>query len=256
LRDERATYVDDPALRTVCARDNFPAMRFTAALLLTFAILVTPAAPAAEVQRHGLVWEGWIADTFFGGYRQDSYTQQWDIPAEANTAHGGIPANPKFAKFGTPVDLGDALRQFDIDEPFLLLIGYWTQEGDSKRIVNAAVVRVEPAQWRALWGDVTRADLERLDATIKDRAIDYLEARRRVQALKAEPQFRSATITLNPKIDSHVQRRLPCSLSFDTVFALLAPDVRREATDSPELWGVRVPAPLYSPPRSAESLPD
>jgi hypothetical protein len=74
--------------------------------------------------------------------------------------------------------------------------------------------------------------------------------------LKAEPLFRSATITLNPQIDSHVQRRLQCSLSFDTVFAHLAPDVSREATDSPELWGVRVPAPFYSPPRSAESSPD
>jgi hypothetical protein len=211
---------------------------------------------AAEVQRHGLVWESWIADTFFGGYRQLSYTQPWDIPAEANIAHGGIPANPKFAKFGTPVDLGDALRQFDIDEPFLLLIGYWSQEGDSKRIVNAVAVRVERARWRALWGDITRADLERLDATIKDRTINHVEARRRAQAIKAEPQFRTAVITLNPKIDSRVQRRLQCSLSFNEVFAHLAPDASRDASDSPELWSARVPAPFYSPPRSAELSPD
>jgi hypothetical protein len=125
-----------------------------------------------------------------------------------------------------------------------------------KRIVNAVAVRVEPAQWRALWGGVTRADLERLDAAIKDRDIDHLKARRRAQAIKSQPQFRSAAITLNPKIDSRVQRRLQCSLSFDKVFALLAPGASREATDSPELWGVRVPAPFYSPPRSAESSPD
>jgi hypothetical protein len=63
-------------------------------------------------------------------------------------------------------------------------------------------------------------------------------------------------ITLNPKIDSRVQRRLQCSLSFDKLFSHLAPDASRAAADSPELWGGRVPAPFYSPPRSADSSPD
>ncbi|HEY5552800.1 MAG TPA: hypothetical protein VIK52_12985 [Opitutaceae bacterium] len=221
--------------------------------LLALAILAAPAARAAEVQGHGYLWETWVADTFFGGYRQASYTQQRDIPAEANTVHGGIPVNPKFTKFRTPIDLGDALRQFDIDEPFLLIIGYWVQEGDSKRIVNVVAARVEPAQWRALWGGIARADLERLDAAIKDRDIDPLEARRRAQEIKAQPPFRTAAITLNPKIDAQGQRRLQCSLSFDKVFTDLAPGASREATESPELWGVGVPPPFYSLPRSSDS---
>ncbi|HUG10558.1 MAG TPA: hypothetical protein VMM36_06070 [Opitutaceae bacterium] len=227
-----------------------------AAPILALALLAAPLARAAEVQRHGYVWETWIADTFFGGYRQSDYTQQWDIPAKANTAHGGIPANPKFMKHGTPVDLGDALRQFDIDEPFLLIVGYWRQEGNQKRIVNVVAVRVEPAQWRSLWCDITRADLERLDAAIKERSIDHLEARRRAQAIKNAPPFTTAVITVNPKIDSRSQRRLQCSISFDKVFTHLAPDASRDATDSPQFWGVRVPAPFYSPPRSADSSPD
>lgn len=211
------------------------------------------ASDAAEVQRHGYLWETWVADTFFDGYRQDGYTQKWDIPAEANTAHGGIPVNPKFTKHRTPVDLGDALRQFDIDEPFLLVIGYWKQEGDRKRIVNVAALRVEPAKWRSLWGEITRADLERLDAAIKDRSIGHAEARRRAQAIKSRPPFATAAITVNPKIDSRTQRRLQCSLSFDKLFIHLAPDASRRATDTPELWGVRVPGPFYSPPRPSGS---
>lgn len=96
-------------------------------------------------------------------------------------------------------------------------------------------------------------DLERLDAAIKDRDLDNLEARRRAQAIKAEPVFKTATITVNPKIDAEDQRRLQCSLSFREVFTHLAPGSSREATDSPELWGVCVPAPFYSPPRSSDS---
>ena len=37
---------------------------------------------------------------------------------------------------------------------------------------------------KTLWGEITRADLERLDGLIKDRSIDYLEVRQRAQAMK------------------------------------------------------------------------
>ena len=89
--------------------------------LLCFFILLwaTAGLPAQEVQSHGLVFEKWIRDTFFDGYVPPSYTQKWDIPGANNKTHGGIPVNPKATKYKTPVDLGDALRQFDIDEPFV-----------------------------------------------------------------------------------------------------------------------------------------
>lgn len=235
-------------LRTCATPDSFVAMRFTAFLIVSLSLAAC--ATAAEVQRHGYTWETWLADTFFGGYRQESYTQKWDFPAVANTGHGGIPANPKATKFRTPLDLGDALRQFDIDEPFLLIVGYWVQEGERKRFVNVIAPRVEPALWRMLWGDITRADLERLDALIKDRSLDYREARRLAQAMKSSPPFSTARITLNPKIDSRGQRRLQCSLGFDAVFTHLAPDASRHAVASPSLFGTPIPGPFYSPPRS------
>lgn len=230
-------------------------MRFIAAALFALVLLAAPPARAAEVQRHGYAWETWIADTFFGGYRQGSYTQKWDIPAEVNTAHGGIPVNPKFTRFRSPVDLGDALRQFDIDEPFLLVVGFWVQEGDTKRIVNVVAARVEPEQWRRLWGGVTRADLERLDAAIKDRSAGHVEARRRAHAIKSGAPFDSAVIVLNPKIDSRGQRRLQCSLRFDALFTHLAPGADRGVVDPPELFGQPVPGPIYSSPRSFERDP-
>lgn len=38
-------------------------------------------APAPEVQRHGLVFESWVRDTFFDGYQPAGHTQRRDIPA-------------------------------------------------------------------------------------------------------------------------------------------------------------------------------
>lgn len=206
-------------------------------------------ARGAEVQHHGVWFEQWVCDTFFDGYRATDYTQKWDIPASANQQHGGLPVNPKAAKYRSPVALGDALRQFDIDEPFLLVVGFWEQsEPTVKRWVNLQAVVVTPALWRQLWHPLTRADLERLDAVVKDPSLTLAEARSRVQAFKAQPTYSQAVITLNPKIDTR-QRRLQCSLSFQAFFTHLAPSSASARQDLPQLWGKPIPQVSGSSPR-------
>ena len=221
--------------------------RFLRAALLAAALAV---ASAEEVQQHGLVLEQWVRATFFGGYQPASYTQKWDIPAALNTAHGGVPVNPKAAKYGTPVDLGDALRQRKIAEPFILVVGFWRQDGDEKRFVNLIAPRIEPATWEKLWGPVTLADLERLDAVIKDKSLSPAEARAAAQKIKNAPPFTQSIIVVNPKIDSKTQRRLQCSLRFGDIFKHLAPDADRAPQDRPSLWGVEFPPALASKPRT------
>lgn len=220
---------------------------------LVLALLLTGLAallPAAEVQQHGLVFEEWVRTTFFENCPAGSYTQKWDIPAAANRTHGGIPVNPKAAKYGAPVDLGDALRQFDIAEPFILVIGYWRQDGDTKRFVKIVAARIEPDQWRQLWGPVTRHDLERLAAVIKDRTLTPAGARAAARQIKRAPPFTAATILVNPKIDSKNQRRLQCSLRFADVFKHLVPDADPTPQERPELWGVECVIEAASPPRA------
>ncbi|MBP6507163.1 MAG: hypothetical protein KA257_06325 [Opitutaceae bacterium] len=223
------------------------------ALALLLATLATGL--AQEVQSHGLVFEKWVRDTFFDGYVPPDYTQKWDIPAAANQAHGHLPVNPKATKYRTPVDLGDALRQFDINESFILVIGYWRQEGGTKRFLNLVAATITPEQWRKLWGPLTRADLEKLDAIIKNRSLDYREARQQAQALKKSPPYNQSVIVLNPKIDARGQRRLQCSLRFADVFKYLAPDADRGAQDRPLLWGVEFPAAVPSAPRQFAPKP-
>ena len=118
-------------------------------LALFFALLIS--LPAAEVQHHGLVFEQWVRDTFFEGYEPLGYTQKWDVPAEININHGGYPVNPKAIKYKTSVDLGDALRQYDIHETFILVIGYWQQEEDTKRFVNIVAPVITPETMKTLW---------------------------------------------------------------------------------------------------------
>ena len=217
---------------------------------LFLALALAASLPAQEVQQHGLVLEQWVRDTFFDGYQPANYTQKWDIPATANKLHGGIPVNPKAAKYGTPVDLGDALRQFKIDEPFILVVGFWQQAGDEKRFVNLIAPRIDPALWKKLWGPVTLADLQRLDAVIKDKSLTPAQARAAALKIKNAPPFTQSVIVVNPKIDSITQRRLQCSLRFADVFKHLAPDATSAAQDRVSLWGVPFPQTVASKPRT------
>jgi hypothetical protein len=223
-------------------------------VLLTLAACaaILTLASAQEVQSHGLVFERWVRDTFFDGYKPASYTQRWDIPASANRDHGGIPVNPKAVKHGTAVDLGDALRQYEIDEPFLLILGFWSQDGDMKRIVNIIAPEISPELWRKLWGPVTYADLRRLDALIKDPGPTVEETRRLALKMKNAPPFSEAVIQVNPKIDNHGQRRLQCSIRFSDVFKHLAPGADPRPQDRPALFGVEYPGPIASKPRELE----
>ena len=210
-------------------------------------------ASAREVQSHGLLFEKWLRDTFFGGYTPKGYTQKWDIPAEANPDHGRIPVNPKAIKYGTPIDLGDALRQFEIvekNERFLLIVGFWDQASKTeKRWVNVQAVEVTPAVWGRLWAPLTSADLERLIAVIKDKSLSLEQARGRAKQIKNQPPFTEAIMQVNPKIDGS-QRRLQCSVRFDDFFKHLAPGRDAARQDRPAVFGMPVPGKFKSGPRT------
>ena len=208
-------------------------LRLRLALFVLLLGFIVPSSPQ-EVQKHGVVFEKWIRDTFFDGYTPQSYTQKWDIPSEANKKYGGIPVNPKATKYRTAVDMGDALRQYDIHEPFWLIVGYWQQNGTEKKFVNIVAARIEPDEYHKLWGDVKRADLEKLDSLIKDTP-SPVAARQAAQKLKREAPFNTSVISLNPKIDSKHQRRLQCSLTFAKVFKYLAPKADPSVQPKPML---------------------
>ncbi len=216
-----------------------------------FAVLAHVSA-AREVQSHGLMFEQWLRDTFFGGNKPQGYTQKWDIPAEANVNHGGIPVNPKAVKYRTPIDLGDALRQFEIAEKgerFLLIAGFWEQATPAeKRWVNAQAVEISPAAWKQLWSPVSRADLEKLIAVIKDKSLTLEAVRERAQAIKGRPPFTEAVMQVNPKIDRS-QRRLQCSLRFDDFFNHLAPQADRGKQPQPKIFNTPLPRSFASKPR-------
>ncbi len=216
--------------------------------LLLFVFLFTLPLRAAEVQSHGYQWEKWIRDTFFEGYT-GGYTDEWDVAKAANKKYGDVPISIKFTKYGTSVDLGDAMRQFSIDEKFMIIIGYWKQEGNRKRVVNIVAPIITPEQWHKIFEPISKEDLQKLDSTVKNRDLTPQQAALEASKIKRAAPFTEALMTMNPKIDSKTQRRLQCSLRFDYVFKYLAPEADRAVQDKPQLFGVDAPPPFVSNPR-------
>jgi hypothetical protein len=210
-----------------------------------------------ERQGHGKAFEDWVVETFLEERKIPSHTDKWDAEGatfkeefkEHTGFYNGLPISIKTCKFNQSVNFGDAIRQFENNQDFLLIVGFWKQAGNSKKIVQVVAKKVGSEEWHNLFVDFetekekgpehckkrTRDKIQELDKTIKTTE-GYKEARKKARTEKAEIKSR---MTLNPKIDSKKQRRLQCSLPKPVFFEFtgVAPSENSSAT----LWGKPVP---------------
>lgn len=199
----------------------------------------------SEEQQHGFFFEDWVKKTFFHIH----YTSEWDIPRKLNPHPENGPISIKTAKWGGGIGFGDAVRQYEINETFTLIVGFWQQSGKYKKIVKVVEAVVAQDMWRKLWEPLQIHDLQRLDRIIKNRDLDPVQVRKSSQRLLAQSPFTDSIITLNPKIDSKQQRRLQCSLSRGHFFQYIAPTVSPDPEKHPKLWGRPVSLRLPGGPR-------
>ncbi len=210
-----------------------------------------------ERQGHGKAFEDWIVETFLKDRKIPSHTAKWDI--EGGTFkdefksftgfYNGIPVSIKTCKYNSSVNLGDAIRQFEIESDFLLIVGFWIKSGANKKIVQVVTKKISKDDWKELFIDYeTEKDkglphckkrsaekIYELDKTIKTTS-GFEKARKKAKEEKSEIKSK---ITLNPKIDSKGQRRLQCSLSKTVFFQFTG--VSQANSSSATLWGEQVP---------------
>jgi hypothetical protein len=208
----------------------------------------------AEVQRHGFDFENWVKEKFFEKF-EAKYTTKWDVPKEANNLDivpkefHNLSVSIKTCKFGSPIGFGDALRQFNNYEDFLLIVGFWKQSGIYKNFVAVEGVKITASNWKHLFLPLILDDLNLLDSTIKNTELDYSEARKRAKEIKKSEKFAQTKIVLNPKIDSKTQRRLQCSLPFNVFWEDFVGIECYQNVDC-DLFGENVPNPFLSGQRT------
>jgi hypothetical protein len=207
-----------------------------------------------EVQAHGFSFEKWVRDHFFSAY-QGTYMQKWDVPPDRNVdvsvpeKFHNLPVSIKTAKLGSPIGLGDVLRQRQIDHDFLMIVGFWEQRtATEKWIVDIGCAAIDSKAWRGLWGQLTLAEISSIDNVVKNLHEHYSVARAKAQQWKVKPAVQTSTLVINPKIDSKTQRRIQCSLPHTTFWNFAGRTPARQ--DFPDLWGHVFPNPIKSSART------
>ena len=206
-----------------------------------------------EVQRHGFDFQDWVIQTFFVSHVGE-YTGKWDVPADFNTleivpeSFRHLPVSIKTCKYKSPIGFGDAIRQFNLSEDFLLIVGFWRQDGPSKNFVAAEAVKVTATYWKSLFGPISKEVLQQLDRIVKDTGIHYKTRQLSAKNSKRSFPFTEARMVLNPKIDSKEQRRLQCSLPFKEFWSIVGKEHYADVHCT--LFGKPVPNPFNSGPRT------
>ena len=204
-----------------------------------------------EVQEHGFTFEKWVREELFAGYSGE-YAQKWDIPAESNQHNvlpdeiENLPISVKTVKYGSPIGLGDAIRQRSINEPFLIIVGFWKQRTpEEKWIEEIACVRFTPEVWNKMWGPISIEELKKFDAMVKNFDIPYQEAREKAQEWKKNMETKGkSTLVINPKIGSGKQRRVQCSIPFKAFWQVAGREPK--SADHPSIFGVKFKNPIHS----------
>ncbi|MBV9657893.1 MAG: hypothetical protein JO295_07265 [Verrucomicrobia bacterium] len=206
-----------------------------------------------EIQAHGFSFEKWVRDHFFAGY-SGTYMQKWDVPPEHNIhpvvpqQFHRLPVSIKTTKMGNPIGLGDVLRQRQIDHDFLMIVGFWEQRTKTEKwFVDIGCAMFLAADWQALWGQLTLAEISVIDAVVKNQSAPYSIVRAEAQQWKRQPSVRTTTLVINPKIDSKIQRRIQCSLPNKSFWQVAGRKPQKQ--DKPELWNEIFPNPIKSSAR-------
>ena len=182
--------------------------------------------------------------------------RKWDVPSEANSSPlmpaswRGMPVSIKTAKYGSPIGLGDILRQRQIDVSFLMIVGFWRQRAPTEKWIEEIGVACFPLEtWSALWGELSLDHLRAIDVVVKNLSLPYADVRQQARQWKQTTTVvSSSSFVVNPKIDSKSQRRIQCSLPFKAFWTAVGRDPLRQ--DAPKLFGVPFPNPMSSSARS------
>ena len=193
-----------------------------------------------ERQAHGFLFQDWIV----GRFLDMAYSAEWDIPKKINPISRKS-VSIKTAQWKSSVGLGDALKQFGINEDFEMVVAFYKSENDKKKIIHMTLLSVPKEKWKRLWGNMTDKNLKELDGFIKKGEYRNIGGNR-LEYFRNEVQRRkkellsgyTGRISLNPKIDSKKQRRLQCSIPFKVLFEEFG--LNKGFMKEAELWEEKV----------------
>lgn len=169
-----------------------------------------------EVQKHGFIFENWVKGVLGVKKLASKYTQKWDIPGET-------PISVKCMGLTNALEFGSALRMWEINETFTIVVGRWKQVKNKKIIKSIDEIDITPEILRKMRGGITLEEIKYFNNKIKSfpagkdgqkKGIEF------AQKWKKDRKNRMGLLTITHKIDSKRQRRIQCNLNYANYIGL------------------------------------
>lgn len=163
-----------------------------------------------EVQKHGFFFEEWIKKILKVDKVESQYTQKWDVP-------GKIPVSIKCMGLTNALEFGSAVRIWEIDQPFILIIGRWEQKRDNKIIKSIDEINVTLDKLEKMKGNISLQELKIFDEKIKKFPAGKKGQKEAIEFAKdwtLKRKNKMGLLTITRKIDSKNQRRIQCNLNY------------------------------------------
>ena len=160
-----------------------------------------------ERQKHGFDYEYSVMSRN-NLIKEGHYTSKWDTYEMYNGVK--TPVSVKCIKNGSSIDFGDFKRQSEVNEDFILYVGFWSGKKDN--IVEEYKLLINKDKWNNYFGDksITKELLEELKEISNDYSDD---GKWKVYRNKYKNLYGSSIISLRFKRDHKTQKRIQCGIT-------------------------------------------
>ena len=212
-----------------------------------------------EVQGHGFSWEKEIISRVYGVTAEElagiKYTSKMDLPSHLNRLDG-CDVSIKTSCSANAVCMADCLRIFDevsSGKPLHLVVIHYKQDDSTNTKKITGIIEIDLTDSReALFGSLTRAQIEELDAAVKSvpqKRKPTEEEYTKMYAIRDALQPSCGALHLDIKCNS-TQSRLQCSFNHFQTFIEKNPSRVTAKSSTNEFRGAAISAEIQSSRRT------
>jgi hypothetical protein len=160
-----------------------------------------------ERQKHGFEYEE-LKINENNLIKEENYTAKWDTFEIYNDVK--TPVSVKCIGLNSSIDFGDFKRQTEVDEDFILYVGFW--KGKKNNIVEEYKVLINKDVWNSYFGDksIIQSMLDEMKGISNDYSDDnkWKDYRNKYKEL-----YGKSIISLRFKRDHKKQKRIQCGIT-------------------------------------------
>lgn len=206
-----------------------------------------------QSQAHGLFWDNEIREKVFGLKQCKNDTKKYDIDCFENKFDENENVSIK-ASGNNNIDCGDILRFYDgdFDKKYTIILLRYKQTGDKKQLNEIIEINYTEELRSILFGSITRDVLENYVAIVKSIPAGAVSNEMKEQYKTAKNQLQkiyNMKINISPKVDSHKQRRVQCSIPKINELLETYPHLIITRNKDNIVRGVEITSELSSAPR-------